>query len=210
MLKIIKARINTQHKDISSHLLLSIFKIAEVDVVYPAPPASSSPHLTPSKLLYTILILITFLRFNFDTLFKNTVNCLSNLYNTRDKGRVSRALSNIYKDFLSILKCYKQFIEVEISHFALALGKAHITNIFISYIDVCRRKITKHIVEAVKTIYTCKLAEAMLPKYFSRDIGVISMLFGEFFFEKIASFSYGIVKSVSLANSSSSIKTETN
>ncbi|XP_045527051.1 uncharacterized protein LOC123715790 isoform X2 [Pieris brassicae] len=216
VLKIIKARINTQHEDISSHLLLSIFKIAEVDVVYPAPPASSSPHFTPSKVLYTLLILITFLRnFNFYIFFKNTVNCLSNLHNTRFRGRISRVLSKIYKDFLSILKCYKEFIDVEnvFSHDALALDKAQITNIFISYIDVYSVKITKHIVKAVKTIYTCKLvAEAMKPKYFSRDvyIGVISMLFGEFFFENIASFSYGIVKSVSLANSSSSMKTEMN
>lgn len=172
------------------------------------------------------------------------VNFISNLsFTNKDKTiRARKLFSNslsvvpftdsfIVKDFVSILKCYEEFIEcnnnykvvvvnyiiidIDTSHNALALDEAqiHITeDIGVSDIDVNKFKETKHIIKAVSiTIYT-NLKELVanaiiIPKYFSRDvyyeIGCTIIidsekLYREFCLEKIASSSYGIVKSVSL------------
>lgn len=170
------------------------------------------------------------------------VNFISNLSFTNEdkKIRARKLFSNslsvvpftdsfIVKDFVSILKCYEEFIEcnnnykvvvvnyiiidIDTSHNALALDEAqiHITeDIGVSDIDVMFKE-TKHIIKAVSiTIYTNLkelVANAIIPKYFSRDvyyeIGCTIIidsekLYREFCLEKIASSSYGIVKSVSL------------
>lgn len=60
----IKSKINDQHYDIASHLLLSIFKIAEVDVVYPPPSgAPKGPEVTIT-LLWCAALLPTLLDCN--------------------------------------------------------------------------------------------------------------------------------------------------
>ncbi|XP_069362610.1 uncharacterized protein [Maniola hyperantus] len=244
VLKVVKTRINSQHEDISSHLLLSIFKIAEVDVVYPTPPSSAITSNRPDIKLYIIISIITFIYYFKEfislllltaSLKKTIVNFISNLSDIdRDSAErksssnslevVPFAKSFIVKDFVSILKCYEEFIEysnvvvvnyiIDTSHNALALGKAqttHITeDIDISELDVNKFKETKHIIKAVSiTIYTNLkelVADAIIPKYFSRDVyyeigcTIINLekLYGEFCLKKIASSSYGIVKSVSL------------
>lgn len=79
----VKARINTQHEDISSHLLLSIFKIAEVDVVYPTPPSSAISNLKPTKsiiLLFSIVATIYNVR-NLMPLFVLILSFLEKLLN---------------------------------------------------------------------------------------------------------------------------------
>lgn len=90
VLKVVKARINSQHEDISSHLLLSIFKIAEVDVVYPTPPSSAISDHRPTKIIiYVITVIITLynLKQPFSFLFlaliflDNIVNFIANLFN---------------------------------------------------------------------------------------------------------------------------------
>lgn len=126
-------------------------------------------------------------------------------------------------NFVSILKCYDEFIDnsnvdvvnyLDNRHVALALGNAqikHITDdVDLSKIDVYNYNEMKHIIKAVSiTIYNNfneLVADAIILKYFSRhvyyEIGCTyydSMkLFGDFIFENIASSSYGIVKSVSL------------
>ncbi|XP_050685108.1 uncharacterized protein LOC126979695 [Leptidea sinapis] len=226
VLKIVKTRINSQHEDISSHLLLSIFKIAEVDVVYPTPPSSGNARLDPNKILYVVIFITVAHNFLFSLLiyiFRCIVNCLSNLFNFRIifmERNISRIVSliddYILQNVISILKCYEEFNEIskvavvnyeDITHSALALDEAQITNVDLRDIDVYYK--IKHIVNAVSiTIFTKfneLVANAIIPKYFSRDvyydIGCTidsEMLFGELFYKKIASFSYGIVKSVSL------------
>lgn len=126
-------------------------------------------------------------------------------------------------NFISIFKCYDEFIDnsnvdvvnyIENRHVALALGNAqmkHITDeVDISNIAVNNFKEMIHIIKAVSiTIFNNLnelVADAIILKYFSRDvyyeIGCTyydSMkLFGDFIFGNIASFSYGIVKSISL------------
>ncbi|VVC99236.1 unnamed protein product [Leptidea sinapis] len=226
VLKIVKTRINSQHEDISSHLLLSIFKIAEVDVVYPTPPSSGNARLDPNKILYVVIFITVAHNFLFSLLiyiFRCIVNCLSNLFNFRIifmERNISRIVSliddYILQNVISILKCYEEFNEIskvavvnyeDITHSALALDEAQITNVDLRDIDVYYK--IKHIVNAVSiTIFTKfneLVANAIIPKYFSRDvyydIGCTidsEMLFGELFYKKIASFSYGIVNSVSL------------
>ncbi|XP_046974149.1 uncharacterized protein LOC124540537 [Vanessa cardui] len=243
VLKIVKSHINSQHEDISSHLLLSIFKIAEVDVVYPAPPSSAINSNGPNITLYIMITILTFI-YNLQQLisflktiifFKNIVNCLTNLMNINKVSTKRYSPSDsldvvpfsenyIIKDFLSILECYEEFIKydtvvvvncIDTSHDALALDNAqvkHITEdiIVVSDIDVNKFKETKHIIKAVSITISTNLnelvANAIIPKYFSRDVyyeigcTIINSekLFGELCFEKIASSSYGIVKSVSL------------
>lgn len=232
-----KSRINSQHEDISSHLLLSIFKIAEVDVVYPTPPSSAISSHGPTFNFYILITIFTII-YNFKnlintgtsltfTLYIIIVNFISSLFDklSNIKDSSSNALDvvpfvkeryflNI--DSVSILKSYDEFIEhkvaivcLEILHDAHALGYAqiHITDekITVSEIDVNNFKKKKHIKNAVNiTIFdNFNKLVADIPKYFSRDvyyeIGCIdSKLFDDFCFEKIASSSYGIVKSVSL------------
>lgn len=169
------------------------------------------------------------------TFFKNIVNCLPNLLNINKVNTKRLSPSNsidvvpfsenyIVKDFLSILECYEEFIKydtvvvvnyIDTSHNALALGNAqvkHITEdiIDVSDLDLNKFKETKHIIEAVSITISTNLnelvANAIIPKYFSRDVyyeigcTIIDSekLFGKLCFGKIASSSYGIVKSVSL------------
>lgn len=126
-------------------------------------------------------------------------------------------------NFITIFKCYDEFIDISLvdvvnyienRHVALALGNAqkeHITDdVDLSYIAVHNSKKMIHIIKAVSiTIFNHLnelVANAIILKYFSRDvyyeIGCTyydSMkLFGDFIFGNIASFSYGIVKSISL------------
>ncbi|XP_050357026.1 uncharacterized protein LOC126777842 isoform X2 [Nymphalis io] len=243
VLKIVKSHINSQHEDISSHLLLSIFKIAEVDVVYPAPPSSAINSNGPNITLYIMISILTFI-YNLQQLisfletfifFKNIVNCLTNLMNINKVSTKRFSPSNsldvvpftenyIIEDFVSILECYEEFIKydpvvvvncIDTSHDALALDNAqvkHITEdiIDVSDLDVNKCKETKHIIKAVSITISTNLnelvANAIIPKYFSRDVyyeigcTIINWekLFGELCFGKIASSSYGIVKSVSL------------
>lgn len=235
VLKVVKSRINSQHEDISSHLLLSIFKIAEVDVVYPTPPSSAISSHGPDLKFYILITIFTII-YNFKNL-KNTITFtlhiiivnfisilfdkLSNLKDVSSSNTLDvvpfvkeRYFTNI--DFVSILENYNEFIEqnvavvnLEVLHDALALGYAqkHITDekIDVSEIDIYNFKVKKHIKNAVNITIFDNFNElvADIPKYFSRDvyyeIGCIdSKLFDEFCFEKIASSSYGIVKSVSL------------
>lgn len=60
----IKSKINDQHYDIASHLLLSIFKIAEVDVVYPPPSGAPKGPETTIALLWCAALLPTLLDCN--------------------------------------------------------------------------------------------------------------------------------------------------
>lgn len=237
----VKSRINSQHEDISSHLLLSIFKIAEVDVVYPTPPSSAITSHRPITILYISIILITLL-YNFNStisfiktilFFERFVNCLSNLLTSKlsIKGFPTQNVldivpfekySNEHIKFVSILKCYDEFIVsnvdvvnyIENRHDALALGDAqdkHITDdLDVSKVDVYNYKQMIHIIKAVSiTIFNNfneLVADAIILKYFSRDVYYeiectyydSMKLFGDFVFGKIASSSYGIVKSVSL------------
>lgn len=102
-----------------------------------------------------------------------------------------------------------EFIDVAVvyyykMHNAHALERAHeVEDVVLSDIDV--NKLTKHIKNAVNiTIYENNInklvANTVIPKYFSRDVynDIDWKLFDDFCFEKIASSSYGIVKSVSL------------
>lgn len=241
VLKVVKSRINSQHEDISSHLLLSIFKIAEVDVVYPTPPSSAITSHRPVKLFYIAIILLTLLYNLKDTItfiktvlfFKIFVNSLSNLFTIklRFEGQPSTLAIVPFKryflkeniNFISILKCYDEFIDIRLvdvvkytddQHDALASSNSrvkHITNeIDISFIDVNNIKEMIHIIKAVSiTIFNNLnelVANAIILKYFSRDVyyGIgctyydSMKLFGDFIFGNIASSSYGIVKSVSL------------
>lgn len=238
VLKVVKSRINSQHEDISSHLLLSIFKIAEVDVVYPTPPSSAISYHGPNLNIYILITIFTIihnfknlkstLNFLILTLYINIVNFMSSLFdklsNLRDVSSSNaldvvpfvkeRYFFNI--DFVSILENYDEFIKQKVAvvnlvtmHDALALGYAqtHITDeiVGIGEIDVNNFKVNKHIKNAVNITIFDNFNElvADIPKYFSRDvyyeIGCTdSKLFDDFCFEKIASSSYGIVKSVSL------------
>lgn len=175
----IKSRINSQHEDISSHLLLSIFKIAEVDVVYPAPPSSAIATHRPSQEIYIIIVLLTLI-YNFKycvsfytfLILKNILKCLSTLFDTKTKVNHSpisldvvpfiekRYFINENDNFVSILMSYEEFIECnivevnDIEHDALALGYAqneHITEnvVDLSALNVTNDKETKHIVKAV-------------------------------------------------------------
>ncbi|KAF9797521.1 hypothetical protein SFRURICE_006133, partial [Spodoptera frugiperda] len=241
VLKVVKSRINSQHEDISSHLLLSIFKIAEVDVVYPTPPSSAITSHKPVKLFYIAIILLTLLYNLKDTItfikavlfFKIFVNSLSNLFTIklRFEGHPSTLAIVPFKryflkeniNFISILKCYDEFIDIRLvdvvkytddQHDALASSNSrvkHITNeIDVSFIDVNNIKEMIHIIKAVSiTIFNNLnelVANAIILKYFSRDVyyGIgctyydSMKLFGDFIFGNIASSSYGIVKSVSL------------
>lgn len=158
----------------------------------------------------------------------NTISFISSLFdNLKNLNEVSssNALDVVpfvkdrcflYINFVSILENYDEFIKQKvvvvnlvILHDALALGYAqkHITDeiIAVSVIDVNNCKEKKHIKNAVNiTIFdNFNVLVADIPKYFSRyvyyEIGCIdSKLFDDFCFEKIASSSYGIVKSVSL------------
>lgn len=131
---------------------------------------------------------------------------------------------NENNNFVSIFKCYEEFIVYDtvvvnykdIQHRALALGKAQIKNITdeniigIRDLAVNNCKEIKHIIKAVSITICTNLnelvADAIIPKYFSRDVyyeigcTIIDSekLIGDFCFGKIASSSYGIVKSVSL------------
>lgn len=120
------------------------------------------------------------------------------------------------------MKCYDEFIDsnvdvvnnIENRHVALALGNAqnkHITDdIDLSKVDVYNYKQMIHIIKAVSiTIFNNfneLVADAIILKYFSRDVYYeiectyydSMKLFGDFVFGKIASSSYGIVKSVCL------------
>lgn len=234
VLKIVKSRINSQHEDISSHLLLSIFKIAEVDVVYPAPP-SSAVSLRPMKYLYIIIIVITFLyhiqqstkTLSGFTLINNIVNRVSTLVNkpngpSSQLDAVSYINTFLFNNLINFMKALNKFddvIDVYVisvvneEHDARALENAqneHITKTYISVLDVNSFNETKHIMNAVSiTIYDDlnePFAGAIILKYFSRDvfyeIGCCSedpeKLVDELCFEKIASSSCGIIKSVSL------------
>ncbi|XP_037876747.1 uncharacterized protein LOC101736650 isoform X2 [Bombyx mori] len=234
VLKIVKSRINSQHEDISSHLLLSIFKIAEVDVVYPAPP-SSAVSLRPMKYLYMIIIVITFLyhiqqstkTLSGFTLINNIVNRVSTLVNKPNGpssqldavSYINTFLFNNLINFMNALNKFDDVIDfyvvsvVNEEHDARALENAqneHITKTYISVLDVNSFNETKHIMNAVSiTIYDDlnePFAGAIILKYFSRDvfykIGCCSedpeKLVDELCFEKIASSSCGIIKSVSL------------
>ncbi|KAJ0171122.1 hypothetical protein K1T71_013321 [Dendrolimus kikuchii] len=247
VLKVVKSRINSQEEDISSHLLLSIFKIAEVDVVYPTPPSSAIAAQKPLTIIYFIIILITILQ-NFKQtiaflyalfIIKYIVNYIWNFFDVKAIDiQKYQIMSNVpfvkeryfitkNVNFVSILKSYDEFIDIDTNvvncltsnkHDALALGlaqKEHITdgnNIDVRYLDVNNNDKTKHIIKAVSiTIFTnfnVLVADAIIiPKYFSRNVyyGGCTIndydskkLFGDYFFENIASSSYGIVKSVSL------------
>lgn len=131
---------------------------------------------------------------------KNIVN-LTNLFNTHSNSLDVVPFSEyIEKDFVSILECYefnKFNVDVYCTN-ALALDDARTDTM----LDV-RQNVnkTKHIKKAVRiTIYTLNVlvADAIIPKYFSIVYFDSEMLFGELCFGKIASFSYGIGKSVSL------------
>lgn len=97
-------------------------------------------------------------------------------------------LSEIYniRYFGSILKCYEEFIEydtvdvvnyTDTSHDALALDYAqtkNTTNVILKDIDLHNYKETKHIIKAVSITICTNLnklvANAVIPKYFSRDV----------------------------------------
>lgn len=131
---------------------------------------------------------------------KNIVNCLTNLIDTPSNSLDVVPFSEyIVKDFVSILECYEfNKDNVDICMHALALDDARLD----TDLDIINVYKTKHIMKAVRiTIYYTLIklvADAIIPKYFSRMYFDSEMLFGELCFEKIASSSYGIGKSVSL------------
>ncbi|KAL0859511.1 hypothetical protein ABMA27_010667 [Loxostege sticticalis] len=185
VLKEVKTRINTQHEDISSHLLLSIFKIAEVDVVYPAPPSSAITSHRPHSIIYIIIILITIL-YNLETIITTAhlykiVNFISNLFDsTISSSNVVPFYNERYNlNFLSILnEEITDTIDVKTSHDALAYVTAQnetITevNVGLRDLDVNIFKKMKHIIKAVNiTIFdnfNKLVADAIILKYFSRD-----------------------------------------
>lgn len=209
VLKVVKSRINSQQEDISSHLLLSIFKIAEVDVVYPTPP-SSAYSIKPNKNIYVIIVFLTILYHLKNVLLiavKRMVNLISNLFDSNRKAACSKSISCfemvpfekkyfVNNNFVSILESYDEFIDsvdVVITTHAFALDDAQYNTdqLNIRDIDVNIYKETKHIIKAVSTTISTYLnelvADAIILKYFSRDVYygcTNSKLFGEFFFEK--------------------------
>lgn len=227
VLKVVKSRINSQHEDMSSHLLLSIFKIAEVDVVYPAPPSSGTSHLA-SKHVVLIMISLNIMK-NLGQFVSGTmallVFCRFVVICLMDFAKGRRVVPNtlevkhfIDKRFVSILEMiYEEFIDIrsyvgvvhkeKTSHTAHALGNAHGHNTIVADIYLHKRKEMTHIVEAVSiTIFgnfNVLVANVMIPKYFSRDVyyeivtNDSEMLFTVYRLDD-ASSTYGIVKSVSL------------
>lgn len=176
-MKVVKARINSQHEDISSHLLLSIFKIAEVDVVYPTPPSSAIATNRPDTIIYFIICLITIMYNLRDVTSAITitttgiVNSLTNL-STKTSPSYHIVPFQIYiiEYILSITKCDVFINVVNDSHQALALDDAHTnTNDAELSVDINLYKITEHII-AVNTIYDNLyeiIANANVTKYFS-------------------------------------------
>ncbi|XP_048486782.1 uncharacterized protein LOC105383545 isoform X4 [Plutella xylostella] len=138
ILKVVKSRINSQHEDISSHLLLSIFKIAEVDVVYPT-PLSLAGNNAPSRNMILFIVstnlllnykqIISFVVFLLLTLSSTIVNFITNLLNKNNSKLknsnftdVSLTTVPVFKEsyfvnddnmrgFITILKIYREFIE---------------------------------------------------------------------------------------------------
>ncbi|KAG7296966.1 hypothetical protein JYU34_019881 [Plutella xylostella] len=138
ILKVVKSRINSQHEDISSHLLLSIFKIAEVDVVYPT-PLSLAGNNAPSRNMILFIVstnlllnykqIISFVVFLLLTLSSTIVNFITNLLNKNNSKlknsnftHVSLTTVPVFKEsyfvkddnmrgFITILKIYREFIE---------------------------------------------------------------------------------------------------
>lgn len=180
-----KSRINSQHEDISSHLLLSIFKIAEVDVVYPAPPSSAITSHRPYVILYIIIILITLLHnFKIVAPTKNIVNFITNLFVTITY--LSSYLNVplfVERYILNFLKIFNEEFTTDVdlvSHDALASIQAQIeltdVKVDVSEIDVTidNHKKMIHIVKAVNiTIFdnfNKLVADAIISKYFSRDV----------------------------------------
>lgn len=110
VLRVVKARINSQHEDISSHLLLSIFKIAEVDVVYPTPPSSAiSDHRPNGAFIIIITIIITLYNINKTlslillvvSLLESIVNFITNLFDKfRLKHRLDLGSNNFNKTLI--------------------------------------------------------------------------------------------------------------
>ncbi|KAJ8976046.1 hypothetical protein NQ317_014098, partial [Molorchus minor] len=60
LLEIISDRINARHQDFMSHLLLSIFKLAEVEIIQVDPSSSSTRHLLSIHLLVISIFLTIF------------------------------------------------------------------------------------------------------------------------------------------------------
>lgn len=121
------------------------------------------------------------------------------------------------QDFVTVLAIYEEFIDGshvgvvncnETSQLAHALGNAQRRNITnVADIDLYKLKEMKHIINAVSiTIFDNfnVLVANVIPKYFSRDvyyeIGAkdSEKLFTVYCFDDNASFTYGIVKSISL------------
>lgn len=187
-------------------------------MVYPAPPSSAIAATRPIKNLYIIIVFATILYNLRDTLkfliIKKVVNCLSNLFDAKKAVGLHIAPDKYFSDFVSILNGVSNVVIVkyiDTLHSALALARApkHDEDVAISYIDVNNYKQMKHIIKAVSiTIFTnfnVLVADVIIPKYFSRDVyyeivctNDSEMLFGDFGFGKIASSSYGIIKSTSL------------
>ncbi|XP_063834849.1 uncharacterized protein LOC135084037 [Ostrinia nubilalis] len=205
VLKEVKTRINTQHEDISSHLLLSIFKIAEVDVVYPAPPSSAITSHRPQSLLYLFIILITIL-YNLEFIIPadKIVNFISNLFDYITTSNVVPFFNERYNilNFLSILnEEFTEIIYVQTSHDAHAYVNAQnetITEVKVdvSDLDVNIYKEMIHIIKAVNiTIFDNfkkLVADAIILKYFSRDVYyeigcTITVLLFYFFVERASS-----------------------
>ncbi|KAL4712576.1 hypothetical protein ACJJTC_007592 [Scirpophaga incertulas] len=223
VLKVVKSRINSQHEDISSHLLLSIFKIAEVDVVYPAPPSSAITAHHPSKILYIIILILTILYHTSNPFVnKKIVNSLSNLFDSSLSTQIYTILIKLacfkpryicINEFTTILK--EEFIDVIMieEHNALASISAQndsTKDVVVSVIDIDSLKRTIHIINAVNiTIFdnfNVLVADAIISKYFSSDVyyyirctkSCDSKMLLVLRFGNIASSSYEIVKSVSL------------
>ncbi|CAG9796128.1 unnamed protein product [Diatraea saccharalis] len=221
VLKVVKSRINSQHEDISSHLLLSIFKIAEVDVVYPAPPSSAITNHEPLKILYIIITIFSILyNITNTSIDKTIVNFISNLFDHSFSKKLYFSSDviifdeiYIFNEFVTILNDeFMKVVELE-KHDALAsLSAQNTERVDLSVIDVNNYKETIHIINAVNiTIlidnFNVLVADAIIiPKYFSRDVyydnGCTKSCDSEMLFDLCfgnnASSSYGIMRSVSL------------
>lgn len=58
LLEIISDRINSRNPNFTSHLLLSIFKMAEVEIVQIEPSLTAAPYLVAHHLLVSTFLLI--------------------------------------------------------------------------------------------------------------------------------------------------------
>lgn len=135
------------------------------------------------------------------------VNLISDLFDSNRKTARSNYISNfeivpfekkyfVNNNFISILKRYDEFIysvDIVITAHAFALDDAqkNTDQLKIRDIYVNIYKETKHIIKAVSTtIFTYLnelVADAIILKYFSRDVYyecTNSKLFGELFYEK--------------------------